>query len=370
MNAAKPLDVNDLHKSGALPHDPFVGTVEVVEDPNDVPSAPPEEDVPINYDTFPEAESSTEQTAKEREQVKDNKEALKQALTFAYERIERAANGQTLAGISTGFKELDRVIDGLKQGCLYGMGGRPGMGKSVLALNICLNAAKQGHGAYYVSLEMSTMEHVLRQIFCLSGVPSYRWKNNNVRPEDWSAMTTAASDASKYPIYWDDATGQTIEKIRQRTVDVRDSFAANGKRLDLLIIDHALLIRGSVGKDRRTQLVHITNQLKCLAKELGIAVLALAQLNRSLEARTVKCKKPQMSDFKESGSWEEDSDVMMLLYRQDYYTKDRTKWDNKIDVDVAKVRDGEPGTISLHFDGACHRILPIAKDDEPEGMVD
>jgi replicative DNA helicase len=365
MNASAKLpDVNDLHRSGVLPSDPFANMAQIVPDEDDTPVPPPEDDAPIDYDQLPEVASCTEQTAKEREQIVDNKAALTDAAMFAY---ERASRGSDIAGMSTGFRKLDKILDGLRQGCLYGLGGRPGMGKSMLALNICLNAAKHGHGVYYVSLEMATREHALRQLFCLGGVPSYRWKNNTMRPEDWSRMTSAVGEASKYPILWDDVTGQTIEKIRKRTEAAQDRFAEDGRKLGLLIIDHALLVRGSVRGDRRQQLIHITNQMKCIAKELSIAVLALAQLSRAVESRAVKCKKPQMSDFKESGSWEEDGDGMLLLFREDYYTKDRAKWNNELEVDVVKVRDGVPGMVKLRFDGACQRVLPLETDDAPEG---
>lgn len=325
------LDINDLHKRHQITLDRL------------------EQGTPIRIDKH----------------ISTNKESVVDAMRIAWEREQR---GVGLAGMSTGFWRLDRILDGMRKGSLYCCGGRPGMGKSMLALSIALNVAKYGHGVLYVSLEMTTAEHGLRQLFALSGIPSHRWKRHQMRKEDWAEMTLAANAAAKLPIIWDDATGQTIEAIHGRIKLIKGMMATTGASLELVIIDHALLIEGTTkNQDRRSQMVHITRRMKAIAKEEDIAILALAQLNRGVEARTVKDKRPQMTDFKETGSWEEDGDAMLLLYREDYYKRDvpEYKADHILEINVPKVREGDPGMVKLHFDGSCQRILQLSNDPEP-----
>ena len=362
-------DVNSLHAAGKLPSNPLIGAIPFVK-PGELielsapPAMPFDDDASLDsYDELPEVLASTEETAKERATIVDNRTALKNAVEHARERTKR---GQLLAGISCGYSQIDKALDGLQAGCLYGCGGRAGMGKSVFGLNIAVNVAKGGHGVYYVSLEMPTMDHSLRQLFCLSGVPAYRWKNNTMLGDHWKSIATAMGPAAEYPILWDDAVGQTIEQVWKRVENAKARFAETEKILGLVIIDHAMLIRGSVRGDRRAQMVHITNSLKNMSKECNVATLALGQLSRALESRAVKDKRPQMSDFKESGSWEEDADAMLLLYRKDYYEKNRSNWNNVLEVSMPKVRGGEPGYCKLCFQGECQRVLEFEHEPPPD----
>lgn len=284
--------------------------------------------------------------------TKDMNTAIKSAFTQIHERFKR---GDKLAGATTGFYDLDKVIDGLKPGTVNIVGARTGAGKSIFAVNVALETAKAGNSVLYLSLEMSTEEQVKRAMFCWSGVESHRLKKCTLTKEDWAALTAAGVELSKLDFIWDDSCGITIEEIEARIE--RRIGSTTLPPLAVVVIDHILLIRGSNQRqDRRNQVTAITGRLKEIAKKYNIAILALTQLNRAVEARNVKDKRPQISDMQESGSTEQDADVIMLLYRQDYYERDKTKHNRIMEVNAAKVREGAPGVIKLKFDGDRYKL--------------
>lgn len=284
---------------------------------------------------------------------------MKEALDSAINRMrDRAKRKGELAGASCGYRHLDKLLDGWQRGCLYVAGGRAGMGKSIFALNVALGIAKSGQPVDYYTLEMTAEEQVIRALFCWSHVQSHRMKEGTLRQQDWTDLTMAAGTLAKMAFRWDESCGLTVEQIEKRIAERTKA----GVPQFLVVIDHVLLMSGSEKRaDRRLQIDHITRKLKEIAKTYNVAILALTQLNRALESRTVKDKRPQVSDLKESGSFEQDADAIILLYRADHYEKDRTNWTNELDVMVEKVRGGEPGMVKLRFDGNSYRLDAIDK---------
>lgn len=315
-------------------------------------------DIPTDYDTIAQIDAPGESAeAKPDSHITEMSDLVKGSASILIARGQRPKG--SLEGFSCGFKQIDKALDGLQRGNMYGCGGRPGMGKSIVALQMSLNVASTGVGVYYISLEMPSLEHGRRVLFNRSGVQSWRWKEGEMRPDDWRAVTACVPDAAKLPIIWDDSTSQTIEQIHSKIKMVKGMFTAKGGELGLVVIDHTLLVQGSVSGDRRSKFAHVTKEIKNIAKDEMVAILALSQLNRQLEARTVKDKRPQMSDFKETGTWEEDADAMMLLYREDYYEKDPKKWNHELEINIPKIRGGQKAWTKLYFDGDCQRVLPM-----------
>ena len=213
---------------------------------------------------------------------------------------ERNAHGSGLLGITSGWAAVDKHLDGLQPGRMYVVGARTGVGKSVFALMVALNAAQAGHPVMYFTLEMPSIEHVLRALFRWAGVNHNRAKNHTLHPADWDALGLAAEQMRNLPITWDEGTGLSIAEITRRVGIVKEKSVAKGRPLALVIVDHAGLVAGHTDRcPRREQMIRITGGLKDLAKTSNVAVMALVQLNRQLENRTVKDKRPQISDLKE-----------------------------------------------------------------------
>jgi replicative DNA helicase len=281
----------------------------------------------------------------------DMRGAMVAAFKAVRDRVER---GGELAGAASGFRGVDIALDGWQRGKLYVVGGRSGMGKSVFGLNTAMGLARAGEPVHFMTIEMPTVEQAQRAMFCASHVPSYRWKNGSLRQDDWAALTEAINDLCKLKWLWDESSSVTVEQIRAK---VKQSKATLGRAPAIVVIDHVLNIKGSNDRQpRREQLLHITQQLKSIAKDEDVCVIALTQLNRALEQRGVKDKRPQISDLKESGSFEEDADAILLLYRADHYERDKAKWTNELEVLMPKVRGGEPSYCKLNFNGACYRL--------------
>lgn len=283
-----------------------------------------------------------------------HKQGLKGGIKKIHERVSR---GKSLAGIASGYEELDQAIDGWQRGKFYVVGGRSGMGKSVFALNLTLRFADQGHAGDYITLEMSVEEQVQRAMFCWGNVESHRVKDGTLRQSDIGKLYQATSEMSKWDLVWNPKSSLTVEDVRDHIKRVKAYFSEDGKTLYWVVVDHLLLLKGSNQKQpRREQLLHITQQLKAIAKDEDVCMIALTQLNRALEARGVKDRRPQISDLKESGSTEEDADVIILLHRADKFEKDKTKWTGMLDVLIPKIRGGEDCFMKLKFDGSRQRI--------------
>jgi replicative DNA helicase len=252
--------------------------------------------------------------------------------------IEAAAEGNT-QGLSTGLIDLDALIGGLGGGQLIIVAGRPGMGKSVLLADFCRQASfRDGATAALFSLEMSKQEFGRRIVSAETGIGMSTLKSGELTEDEWSKVMTfrAETDASKLRVI--EAAGSTIESIRARARRIQQQYG-----LDLVAVDYLQLMIGSKQTDnRQAEVAGISRGLKLLAMELGVPVVAAAQLNRGVESRTDK--RPTMSDLRESGSIENDADVVILLHRPAYYDK-ATPRGAEIDLIVDKNRHGQQDTV-------------------------
>jgi replicative DNA helicase len=256
-----------------------------------------------------------------------------------------ARNQDTLMGVPTGFTFLDRLLGGLQKSDLIILAARPAMGKTSLALNVAQNAAKRyGARVGIFSLEMSNEQLVQRLLSMETGIDSHRLRLGQVHDEEWPILLEAANLLANTAIFIDDTPAATVNEIRTKC---RRLYAEHG--LDLVLIDYMQLMSGtSVGREsnRQQEISFISRSLKGLARELNVPVIALSQLSRAVESRSDK--RPMLSDLRESGSIEQDADVVLFIYREDYYIED-TDRQNIADLIVAKHRHGSTGTVSLYF---------------------
>jgi replicative DNA helicase len=259
---------------------------------------------------------------------------------------ELTRNRDGMMGVPSGFTQLDKILGGLQNSDLVILAGRPGMGKTSFALTIAQNAAKYHHQRVAVfSLEMSREQLVQRLLSMETGIDSHRLRQGNVRDEEeWNSLLEAANRLSSSPIHIDDTPAATINEIRTKA---RRLYAESG--IDLILIDYMQLMSGQTGsrtENRQQEISYISRSLKALARELNVPVLALSQLSRAVESRADKI--PMLSDLRESGSIEQDADVVLFIYREDYYIED-TDRQNVADVIVSKHRHGMTGSVSLYF---------------------
>jgi replicative DNA helicase len=315
-------------------------------------------------------------------------DALGKAIGMAETAFKRS--GRT-TGISTGFIDLDALLGGLHPSDLVVLAGRPSMGKTALATNIGFHAARHykaarepdgrmvaedGGSVGFFSLEMSAEQLATRILAEESGVSSNNIRKGEVSNQDFDSFVAASHRLSSAPFYIDDTPALTIAALRTRARRLQRQHG-----LDLVIIDYLQLVRGSLdgrGSENRVQEIsEITRGLKTLAKELNVPVLALSQLSRAVEAR--EDKRPMLSDLRESGSIEQDADVVMFVYREEYYLRNREprpgsedhfKWQTemeaahgKAEVIIGKQRHGPTGTVQLQFEAEVTRFSDLASDD-------
>lgn len=273
---------------------------------------------------------------------------LSDIMPAVIDRIEESSRHQGLMGLPTGFTMLDRMLGGLQKSDLIVLAGRPGMGKTGLSLSVALNAARLGNARVAIfSLEMSEEQLVNRLLSMETGIDSSRLRAGRIEDEEWPVLLEAANTLSSMNIFIDDTPAATVNEIRAKA---RRLHAEHG--LDLILIDYMQLMDGGSGNDgrrggnRTEEVSYISRSLKALARELNVPVLALAQLSRAVEGRADK--RPTLSDIRESGSVEQDSDIVLFIYREDYYIED-TDRQNIADVIIAKHRHGATGTVSLYF---------------------
>ncbi len=264
-----------------------------------------------------------------------------------FEEARRTGTSVVVTGVTTGFADLDSRLAGLQKTDLIILAARPAMGKTALALNLALNAAQKGGAAVGVfSLEMSRQQLVTRLLTAEAQVDASKVRIGDLNREDFDRLHTAAEALQRLSLYIDDAPGLTMPALRSKARRLK----AEHPELGLLIIDYLQLMQGSGNaKESREQVIsNISRGLKILAKELQIPVIALSQLNRSLEARTDK--RPMMSDLRESGAIEQDADIILFIYRDEVYNPESP--DKGIaEVIIAKQRSGPIGTVKLAFLG-------------------
>jgi replicative DNA helicase len=318
-------------------------------------------------------------------------EGFDQALATA---IDMASNAYSrdghLSGMATGLADLDRLMGGLQPSDLIILAGRPGMGKSALASNIAFHIARNWAGEVqpdgsmktvnggivgFFSLEMSSEQLATRIIAEQSGVSSANIRRGRIDEREFERIVEAAREIQKVPLYLDQTGGLTIAQLAARARRLKRQ-----RGLDLVVVDYIQLLQGSSrrGSENRVQEVtEITNHLKALAKELNVPILALSQLSRQVENRDDK--RPQLADLRESGSIEQDADVVMFVFREEYYLKNKEpkpgtteylQWQDQMsavhgvaEVIIGKQRHGPTGTVRLHFEDSLTRFSNLASED-------
>jgi len=287
---------------------------------------------------------------------------LKSILPDAVDRIDLLhQSGGNITGISTGFTEFDKLTAGLQAGELIVIAGRPSMGKSTLAVNIAENAAIGAKVPTAIfSMEMPSQQLAFRMISSLGRVDQTHLRTGNFPDEDWSRINTAVQLMSDAPIFIDDSASLSPTEIRARARRLKREHG-----LGLIVVDYLQLmqVHGST-ENRATEISEISRSLKALAKELELPIIALSQLNRSVEQRTDK--RPVMSDLRESGAIEQDADLIVFIYREEVYNQD-TPRKGIADISIAKQRNGPIGDFLLTFVGRFTKFenwVPEAYGDE------
>lgn len=252
-----------------------------------------------------------------------------------------------VTGLSTGFVGLDKITTGLHEGNLIILAARPAMGKTALALNIAKHVATmERKPAVIFSLEMGAEELIERMVASEGMIPGYHLKTGNLNPDEWRRLVQAQNNLYDAPIFVDDTAGIRISEIRSKARKLAQEMGGLG----VIIVDYLQLITGSRGENRQQIVSEISRELKILAKDLRVPVIALSQLSRSVEQR--QDKRPILSDLRESGSIEQDADIVAFLYRDAYYQKeqaDSQEANNVTELILEKNRHGSLGTVKLYF---------------------
>ncbi|UQA59601.1 replicative DNA helicase [Polyangium aurulentum] len=319
---------------------------------------------------------------------------LAQVLKAAFEQITAAAErGDRITGISTGYERLDAKTAGLHDGDLLILAARPGMGKTSFVLNIAVNVAsprtvsspgpgedgygydrqEPGFGVCVFSLEMPR-EQLASRMVCTEGrVDLGKLRQGFLQPDDWRRLTESASYLSTLPIWVDDTPAISILELRAKVRRIQAEYnrsSAPGqpeRRVGLVIIDYLQLMKGRDGvQSREQEISEISRGLKQLAKELRVPVIALSQLNRAVETRTTKDKRPQLSDLRESGAIEQDADTIMFIYRDEYYNPETTNAKGLAEIIIAKQRNGPTGKVLVRFASSYTRFDNLAPGDYPD----
>jgi len=262
--------------------------------------------------------------------------------------------GSEVTGLETGFVDLDRKLAGLQPANLVIIAGRPSMGKSSAALNIATNAASAGHPVAIFSLEMSKEEIVQRILSSVGKVDSMKLRSGQLGPL-WQRVVDAAGRMYKTPIYIDDSPVVTVTDIRAKCRRLKRK-----KGLALVVVDYLQLMEAHGNENRQQEIASISRNLKNLARELEVPVIAVSQLNRSLESR--EDKRPRLSDLRESGSIEQDADVVMFVYRHEYYHPEDQEKKGIAEIIIAKHRAGSTGPVEMTFQPEFTRFANLGRD--------
>lgn len=261
-----------------------------------------------------------------------------------------------LRGVQTGFKDLDKMTAGLQKSDLIILAARPAMGKSTLAQNIAYNVAtREKKTVLFFSLEMSNEQVVSRMISEASGVDSWNIRTGNLSQDDFNKIAEAMGEMSEAPIKFEDKPNMTVLEMKTKAQRV-----AHQSELGLIVVDYLQLMQGSknYGDNRVQEIGEISRGLKLMARELDVPVIALAQLSRSVEQRPDK--RPMLSDLRDSGSIEQDADIVMFVYREDYYNPD-TDRKHITDLIIGKHRNGPVGTVELYFHPDKLKFMSLEK---------
>lgn len=282
-------------------------------------------------------------------------EPIEAIMQRAFERIiHKAEHPGEITGVETKLIGLDRILNGLQKSDLIILAARPSMGKTALALNIATNAAKSGATVAIFSLEMSKGQIAERLMSTLSGVNSQNMKTGNLTDEEMRSLINAVEEIAGLRLQIDDTPGIGLMEMRSK---LRRLTHETG--LDLIVIDYLQLMQGVRAENRQQEISEISRSLKALAREMDVPILALSQLSRSVEMRADK--KPQLSDLRESGSLEQDADIVMFLYRDEYYNRDDEANKNIAELIIAKNRNGPTTSIGLQFQKEIMRFGDLTR---------
>lgn len=283
--------------------------------------------------------------------------SLEQILTESFDRLEELhRDGGKLRGLSTGWRDLDNLTAGLQKSDLIVLAARPAMGKTTLVTNLAYNvASKEKKAVLFFSLEMSKEQLVDRMLADASSVNAWNIRTGNLSDDDFEKLSTAMGEMAEAPIYIDDTPGITV--LEMRTKARRE---AHNHPLGLIIVDYLQLMQGAGRSDgnRVQEVSEISRGLKLIARELDVPVIALSQLSRSVESRSPQI--PQLSDLRESGSIEQDADIVAFIYREAYYNPD-TERQNVTDLIIAKHRNGPTDTVELYFHPERLKFMSLDK---------
>src|SRR3954447_5113334 len=290
---------------------------------------------------------------------------MKDVLVRTYDNIEVMHNRVgDITGIATGFAELDKMTAGFQRNDLIIVGARPSVGKTAFALNIAQNVAtKTDEKVAIFSLEMGAEQLVMRMLCAEGNIDAQRLRTGSLTDEDWGKLTMAMGSLSNAGIFIDDSPGVRVQDIRAKCRRLKQEQGGLG----MILIDYLQLVLGSgrSGENRQQEVSEISRSLKALARELQVPVIALSQLSRGVEQR--QDKRPMMSDIRESGSIEQDADIVAFLYRDDYYDKESEN-KNIIEIIIAKQRNGPTGTVSLAFVKEFNKFVNLERRFDDSSM--
>lgn len=311
---------------------------------------------------------------------------VREAIHGAFDILVAASKrGEGITGIPTGFDRLDRKCAGLHKGDLYIVAGRPGMGKTSFVLNIAVNVAsprrvstagtlgadeeRPGWGVGFFSLEMPREQLASRLLSVEARVDVSRIRSGSIRHEDWNKLTDAAARVGRLPIWLDDTPALGLLDLRAKIRRLKAELGRpsgdrpDAQELGLVVVDYLQLMQGRRdAASREQEISELSRGLKQLAKEMQVPVIALSQLNRSVETRTTKDKRPQLSDLRESGAIEQDADTILFIYRDEYYfpeSPDR----GVAEIIISKQRNGPTGTVKVRFSPEFTRFDNLATED-------
>ena len=287
--------------------------------------------------------------------LKQDLVSIESILTESFDRMEELhRNKGALRGVRTGYQDLDNMTAGLQRSDLIILAARPAMGKTTLVTNLAYNVATIAkQPVLFFSLEMSKEQLVDRMLADASGVDAWNIRTGNLSDDDFSKLSEAMGELAEAPIYIDDTPGMSVLEMRTKA-----RRAMHEQPLGLIIIDYLQLMQGSGrdGGNRVQEVSEISRGLKLIARELNVPLIALSQLSRSVESRSPQI--PQLADLRESGSIEQDADIVMFIYREAYYNPE-TERENITDLIIAKHRNGPTGKIELYFHPERLRFMSV-----------
>ena len=313
----------------------------------------------IIEETFrnPEAQESLEFAEKmifdiSQQKTSQDIEPLTNVLLETVEKIEyRCNNKGSYTGVPSGYHDLDNMTAGFQNSDFIILAARPSMGKTAFALNIAQNIAiRQNVPVIIFSLEMSKVQLAQRVVCAEAEIDAQRVRMGDLQINEWEKMGAKLNDLHAAPLYIDDTAGMSVSDIRAKC----RRFKMKNPNLGLILIDYLQLIEDRSSNDRNQQISSISRGLKSLARELDVPIIALSQLSRKVEDRTDK--RPMLSDLRESGAIEQDADVVMFIFREEYYDKENPELKNKAQIIIAKQRNGPTGSFELIFQGSTTKF--------------